>query len=132
MKTLVACVAEHAWVEKGCLSVIKTFDSILADKFPYKVPRLSVGLRVIFGREEAGDHRLNIRMLDADGKKIMGADIGVGIKKPENYGVEPSFSFALNAQNVAFPAKGDYVVEIIMDGRLEASVPIYVKEAVKR
>ncbi|MFH1857057.1 MAG: hypothetical protein ABH836_07555 [Candidatus Omnitrophota bacterium] len=128
MRVLIAAVAEHAWVEKGCLSICRTFDSINADKFPYKIPRLSIGLRVIIRRSEAGEHNLNITLADSDGKKIMNTNMKMNVKVPEESVSESSFSFALNGQNVIFPKQGDYVVDIVVDNRLEASIPIYVRE----
>lgn len=131
MKVLVAVVAEHAWVENGCLSLCKTFDSINADKFPYVLPRMSVALRLLIRRSEVGEHKLNITLADSDGKKLMSSDLNINFQPPQGSVPEASFSFALNGQNIAFPKVGDYVVDILIDGRVEASIPIYVRE-VKR
>lgn len=131
MKVLVAVVAEHAWVENGCLSLCKTFDSINADKFPYLLPRMSVALRLLIRRSEVGEHKLNITLADSDGKKLMSSDLNINFQPPQGSVPEASFSFALNGQNIAFPKVGDYVVDILIDGRVEASIPIYVRE-VKR
>lgn len=128
MKVLVAAVAEHAWVERGCLSICRTFDSITADKFPYKAPRLSIGLRLIIRRSEAGEHKLNISLADSDGKRVMNTDMKMNINVPEESVPEASFSFALNGQNIVFEKPGDYVVDIVVDNRVEASIPIYVRE----
>lgn len=127
MKVLVAAVAEHAWVENGCLSLCKTFDSINADKFPYVLPRMSVALRLLIGRSEAGGHKLNISIADADGKKLMSSDININFQPPEGSVPEASFSFALNGQNISFPKSGDYAVDISVDGRVEANIPIYLR-----
>jgi len=128
MKVLVAVVAEHAWVENGCLSLARAFDSIGSDKFPHVLPRMSVALRVLISRAEAGEHKLNISLVDSDGKKLMNSDININFQPPEGSVPEASFSFALNGQNVTFPTAGDYVVNILIDGRIEAGIPIYVRE----
>jgi len=129
MKVLVAAVAEHAWVENNCLSLFRTFDSINADKFPYVLPRMSVALRLLIRRSEAGEHKLNIALADSDGKKLMDSGVNINFNPPQGSVPEASFSFALNGQNVAFPKSGDYVVDILIDGRVEASIPIYAREA---
>jgi hypothetical protein len=126
MKVLVAAVCEHAWVENGCLSICKTFDSINADKFPYVLPRISVALRLLIRRSEVGEHRLNISLADSDGKKLMNSDLNISFQLPQASVPEASFSFALNGQNISFPKPGDYVVDILIDARVEASIPIYV------
>ncbi|MDD5281840.1 MAG: hypothetical protein PHC37_04280 [Candidatus Omnitrophica bacterium] len=129
MKVLVAAVADHAWVENGCLSLCRAFDSINVDKFPYVIPRMSVALRLLINRLEAGEHKLNISLADADGQKLMNSDIKINFQFPQSPVPEASFSFALNGQNVTFGQPGDYVVNILVDGRVEASVPLYVREA---
>lgn len=128
MKVLVAVVAEHAWVENNCLSLCRAFDSITADKFPYVLPRMSVALRLLIRRSEAGMHKLNVLLADSDGKKILSGDLNINFQPPQGSVTEASFSFVLNGQNVAFPKGGDYVVDIIIDGRAEASIPIYIRE----
>jgi hypothetical protein len=131
MKVLVAAVADHAWVENGCLSLFRTFDAINADKFPYVLQRMSVALRLLIPRSEAGEHKLHISLSDSDGKKLMNSDININFNPPQGSAPESSFSFALNGQNVAFPKAGDYSVDILIDGRIEASIPIYVRELPK-
>ena len=95
MKILVATVADHAWVENGCLSLCRTFDTINVARFPYKMPRLSIALRLLIRRSEAGQHKLNISLADADGKKLLNADIGMNVQVPPESVPESSFSFAL-------------------------------------
>ena len=129
MKVLIAAVSEHAWVENGCLSLCRTFDGIGANKFPYTLPRMSVALRVLIGRSEAGEHKINIALVDSDGKKLMNGDIGINFQPPQDSTPEASSSFALNGQNIVFPKPGDYVVNIIIDGEIKASVPLYLREA---
>ena len=129
MKVIVATVADHAWVENGCLSIFRTFDSINAGSFPFTLPRMSVALRLLIRRSEVGEHKLNISLSDSDGKKLMNSDININFQPPQGSVPESSFSFALNGQNVIFPKAGDYVVDILIDGRAEASIPIYVREA---
>ncbi len=129
MKVLIAAVAEHAWVENGCLSICRTFDGISANKFPYTLPRMSVAVRLLIGKSEAGEHKINISLVDFDGKKLMNGDININFQPPQDSAPEASSSFALNGQNIIFANAGDYMVNIIIDGKLEAGVPIYVREA---
>lgn len=128
MKVLIAAVADHAWVENGCLTLCRAFDSINVDKFPYAIPRMSVALRLLINRLEVGDHKLNISLTDADGQKLMNSDIKINFSLPQGSVPEASFSFALNGQNITFQKPGDYVVNILVDGRVEASIPLYLRE----
>jgi len=127
MKALVACVCDHAWVENGCLSIARIFDGINSEKYPYVLHRMSVGLRLLVGKSEAGGHKLNISLVDTDGKKLMNADFNINILPPQESVPEASFSFALNGQNITFPSPGDYAVNVIIDGQVLASIPIYAR-----
>ncbi|MBF0479731.1 MAG: hypothetical protein HQL26_09640 [Candidatus Omnitrophica bacterium] len=131
MKILIAAVAEHAWVENGCLSLCRTFDTINAPQFPYQMPRLSIALRLLFERAEGGAHKLILSLSDADGKKLLNVDLNIPVNALNESSSKPSFSFALNGQSVVFPKEGEYVVDIVVDGRVEASVPIYARKSTK-
>ena len=129
MKLLVAAICDHAWEENGALTVCRTFDTVSARAFPFVLPRISIALRLLFRRAEAGQHKITILLSDADGKTLMHSEVQVHMQPPPSNTVsEAAFSFALNGQNVQFPAPGDYVVDIAVDGRVEASIPLYVRQ----
>lgn len=127
MKIAVAAVADHAWVEGGCLSICRTIDTIYGKKFPHVHPRLSIALRVLVDRPEIGRHKIKITLANADGKKIMSSDAEVNIQPPPGGVRVSSFALALNGQGLRFPAPGEYSVDFAIDGRLEASLPLYVR-----
>lgn len=129
MKLLVAAVCEHAWVENGCLSICRSFDTVNAEKFPYTLTRLSIALRMLIRRSETGEHKIILCLADPDGKKLMNTEFNVNMQLPEDSVTEASFSFALNGQNIVFPKPGDYVVDVLIDSRVEASIPVYVKQS---
>ena len=128
MKVLIVAVCDHCWVENGCLSLFRAFDSVNAAAFPFTLSRISVALRILIGRSEYGPHRLTIVLQDPDGKKLMNSDINIDFQPPQGAFPEAAFSFAMNGQNVIFPKAGDYGVEILIDGKLESGVPLYVRE----
>ena len=128
MRVIIASVCDHAWVENGCLSLCRAFDTIMAAKFPHNLARLSIALRLLIRRSETGEHKLKVSLADSDGKKLLGFDLNITAQNPPESLTETSFSLALNAQNITFPQAGDYVVDILIDARVEASIPIYVRE----
>ncbi len=128
MKVLIAAVCDHAWVENGCLSVFRAFDSINAVSFPFTLSRISVALRLLIGRSDYGGHKLLIVLADSDGKRLMNSEIKINFQPPQDSMPEASFPFALNGQNIIFPKPGDYSVDILIDGKVEANVPLYVRE----
>lgn len=132
MKILISALSEHAWVEGGCLSLCRSFDTVTAQKFPFKLPRLSIALRLLIGRSEAGGHILQVTMVDSDGKKLMNSNIKMNIKAPPDNIPESSFSAVINGQNIVFQKSGDYVVNVLIDGRISASIPLYIREKTKK
>jgi len=126
MRVIISAVCDHAWVENGCLSLFRAFDSINVGSFPFTLSRISVALRVLVGRAEHGRHVLSIVMSDSEGKRLMNNDINVDLKPTAESLPEAAFSFSLNGQNVVFDKPGEYKVEILIDGRIESAVPLYV------
>jgi len=127
MKIAIAAVADHAWVERGCLSICRTIDTIYGKKFPHVQPRLSIALRVLVDRSEAGKHKIRITLADYHRKKVMSADAEVNVQLPPSGVRVSSFAFALNGQGVKFPAPGEYSVDFVIDNKLETSLPLYVR-----
>ena len=128
MKVIIAAIADHAWVENGCLSLCRAFDSINADKFPYVIPRMSVALRLLVGKSEIGEHKLVVSMTDREGGKLMHGEINMNFQSPPAFVPEASFSFALNGQNIVFAKPGDYAVNVLVGGKAEAAIPLYVRQ----
>ena len=128
MKVIVAAVADHAWVENGCLSIIRAFDTISADHFPYVLPRISIALRLLVGRSEVGAHKLDVSLVDSEGNKLMYTDVNINAQFSQESVLESSVSFAFNGQNILFSKKGDYQVNVRIDGEISDSIPLYVVE----
>ncbi len=128
MRVMIAAIADHSWVENGCLSVCRTFDSINAGSFPFTLSRISVALRLLIGKTEYGEHKLEIVLADSEGRKLMNSLVNINFHSPKDSIGEAAFSFALNGQNIIFPNAGDYTVDILIDGKIEASMPLYVRE----
>ncbi|MCX5681636.1 MAG: hypothetical protein NT079_05095, partial [Candidatus Omnitrophica bacterium] len=106
----------------------RTFDTISADKFPYVLPRISIAIRILVGRSEVGAHKLDISLVDPEGNKLMHTDVNINTKFSQESVLESSVSFAFNGQNIHFLKKGDYQVNVRIDGEIEGSIPLYVVE----
>jgi actin-related protein len=85
-------------------------------------------LRVVFKVVEEGSHKLRINFVDEDGKFVMPSiELPFEVKVPEN----DSFAyrnFILNIQRLKFEKFGQHAVDIAIDGRQEASIPLEVKQ----
>ena len=113
---------------KGKLNLLGTFNSVHTRELPANYPQCSIVLRVVFKLVEEGSHKLRINFVDEDGKFVMPSiELPFEVKVPEN----DSFAyrnFILNIQRLKFEKFGQHAVDIAIDGRQEASIPLEVKQ----
>ena len=128
MDIQVAVLCDAATDYKGKLNLLGTFNSVHARELPANYPQCSIVLRVVFKLVEEGSHKLRINFVDEDGKFVMPSiELPFEVKMPEN----DSFAyrnFILNIQRLKFEKFGQHAVDIAIDGRQEASIPLEVKQ----
>ena len=128
MDIQVAVLCDAATDYKGKLSLLGTFNSVHTRELPANYPQCSIVLRVVFKLVEEGSHKLRINFVDEDGKFVMPSiELPFEVKVPEN----DSFAyrnFILNIQRLKFEKFGQHAVDIAIDGRQEASIPLEVKQ----
>ncbi len=126
MNLQIATLCDAATDYGGKLSLLGTFDTIMARQLPAKHPQCSVALRVVFDRSDEGAHRLRIDLVDADGKSVMPAvDIPFEVRLPAD-ALHLSRNFIINIQQLKFDQPGHYAVAIAVDGQIEMSLPLRV------
>jgi hypothetical protein len=122
----IATLCDAATDYGGKLSLLGTFDTIMARQLPAKHPQCSVALRIVCDRADEGSHRLRIDLVDADGKSVMPAiDIPFEVKLPSD-ALHLSRNFIINIQQLKFDQAGHYAVAIAVDGQVEKSIPLRV------
>ncbi|MDE2657750.1 MAG: hypothetical protein OSB61_09840 [Verrucomicrobiota bacterium] len=128
MDIQVAVLCDAATDYKGKLNLLGTFNSVHTRELPANYPQCSIVLRVVFKLVEEGSHKLRINFVDEDGKFVMPSiELPFEVKVPEN----DSFAyrnFILNIQRLKFEKFGQHAVDIAIDGRQEASIPLEVKQ----
>ena len=128
MDIQVAELCDAATDYKGKLNLLGTFNSVHTRELPANYPQCSIVLRVVFKLVEEGSHKLRINFVDEDGKFVMPSiELPFEVKVPEN----DSFTyrnFILNIQRLKFEKFGQHAVDIAIDGRQEASIPLEVKQ----
>ena len=126
MNIQIATLCDAAADYGGKLSLLGTFDTIMARQLPAKHPQCSVALRVVFDRSDEGSHRLRIDLVDADGKSVMPAiDIPFEVKLPTD-AFHLSRNFIINMQQLKFDQPGHFAVAIAIDSHVETSIPLRV------
>jgi hypothetical protein len=128
MDIQVAVLCDAATDYKGKLNLLGTFNSVHTRELPANYPQCSIVLRVVFKVVEEGSHKLRINFVDEDGKFVMPSiELPFEVSVPEN----DSFAyrnFILNIQRLKFEKFGQHAVDIAIDGRQEASIPLEVKQ----
>lgn len=128
MEVDLAVIADAANVsQEGKLNILGIFDTIWARDFPFRHGSMAFVVRVRADFTEAGTHRLEVRLVDADGKQLFRAEgplevAAAGPGRP----LKPHIIMGLTG--VSFPRAGDYSFEVFLDGDHRRSVPLYVLE----
>ena len=127
MNIQVAVLCDAATDENGKLSLLGAFDTIYTQQLPAVHPQCSIALRVTFGHEEEGEHKLRLNFVDADGHAIMpGMDLPVQVVLPgdSHFGTR---NFVVNIQQLKFENPGLYSIDLALDGQPQGSIPLLVK-----
>ena len=127
MDIQIAILCDAATDTNGKLSILGTFDTIYTSQLPAVHPQCSIALRVTFGHEDEGQHKLRLNFVDADGRSIMpGIDIPVQVELPgdSHFGTR---NFIVNIQQLKFENPGLYSIDMSLDGRPQGSIPLLVK-----
>ena len=112
---------------QGKLNILGTFDAIRAKETPVAYPSCTVALRMRFREAEEGEHKIRISIADEDGNAIIKpveANINVRIKSSPLSSI--ATNIVLNLQRLQFPKYGEYSIDLAIDGRHEASLPLYI------
>jgi hypothetical protein len=127
MDIQVAVLCDAATDYKGKLNLLGTFNSIYARNLPASYPQCSVALRIAFRQVEEGEHKIRVNFVDEDGKFVMPSiELPFEVMAPS--GENCLFrNFILNIQRLKFEKFGQYEIDIALDGRHEASIPLEVK-----
>jgi len=128
MHIQVAVLCDAATEDHGKLNLLGAFDTIYTQQLPAVHPQCSIALRVTFGSEDEGAHTLKVNFVDADGRSIMPnlIQIPLEVTLPEDtlFGTR---NFIVNFQQLRFENPGLYSVDISLDDRPQASIPLLVK-----
>ena len=110
----------------GKLNILGTFDVIWTKQVPAVHPQCAIALRVRFSRIEEGDHKVRINIVDEDGKVIIPSlEAGINVQFREMPS-SISMNLIFNIQGLKIHNFGEYSIDLAVDGRHEASLPLYI------
>ena len=127
MKVEIFTLCDAATIDAaGKLNVLGSFDRLNAPQEPVTHPQCALAVKLRFDRVEEGQKRIRITFVDLDGAPVMptlDATTDVRIGQGES---STASSLALVIQQLKLPRFGEYSIDLAVDGRREASIPLFV------
>lgn len=127
MNIQVAVLCDAATDDNGKLNLLGAFDTIFAPQFPAVHPQCTVALRVTFMSGDEGDRKLKLNFVNADGRSIMPPiEIPAVVAFPDDAHFLTR-NFVVNIQGLKFTEAGLYSVDVRLDDKSKANIPLWVK-----
>jgi len=127
MKTELFTLCDFAQENSGKLTLVGTFDTIIARDFPCVHPQLAVVIRLRFDLWEFGPHRFRIESRDLDGEGSIQPVTGtLEVKGVGNATAVSHLVFSI--PNLRFKAGGVVSFVLYVDDREIGSVPLYIRK----
>ena len=122
------CLCDAATDNHGKLNILGVFDAIWLKEIPAKYPQCTVALRLRFKKIECGKHTVAVNFIDMDGKPLIQPARGeIAIACPEGQR-SATANMILNIQQMQIAGFGTYSIDLAVDGRNVASLPLHVFE----
>ncbi|MCF7818936.1 MAG: hypothetical protein K9M54_13750 [Kiritimatiellales bacterium] len=128
MKIEVFTLCDAATDNRGKLNILGTFDQIYAASMPIIHPACAIALRVRFDKMEEGAHKVNLQLVDPDGRPVFQPMEGEVLPRMAEDVDSVAVNLILNFQHVKFAAFADYQVNLAIDDISVASLPLRVRE----
>lgn len=127
MTTEVFVLCDAATEAQGKLNILGTFDTIFTPTVPSSHPHCAIALRLRFSRIEAGKHRLALSIVDVDGKPVVPPIEGEMDVKFADDAPSSTANLVMNIDSLPVQKFGENAINLALDGRQIASLPIFVR-----
>ena len=111
----------------GKLNILGSFDRINAAQVPVTHALCALAIKLRFERLEEGQKRIRISFMDSDGTAVMPTlDATTQVNFPPGEHTVTA-CLVLQIQQMKLPNYGEYSIDLGVDGRHEASIPLFVR-----
>ena len=112
----------------GKLNILGSFDRLNAKEAPVVHPQCALAMKLRFERLEEGQKRIRISFVDSDGQSVMPTlDTTSQVQFPPSES-SVTASLVLVIQQLRLPKFGEYSIDLAVDDRHEASIPLFVRQ----
>ncbi len=108
----------------GKLCVLGTFDRVSAPQFPVIFPACAIAARIRFDNTEGGLHKLDIHIVDPDGKSVAPSLNGELTVKFGPGMDSLAANFVVNIANFRIEKPGKILIDLVLDGTIQRSLPL--------
>ena len=129
MKVEVLSLCDFAQADPaGKLTIVGSFDRIHAAEEPITRSVFAIAARLRFEIDEEGTKSVALSLVDSDGGRVMpGINAKFPVKVPQGESTA-SVNFVMLIPKLSFPKFGDYQLDLSIDSKIEAIVPLYVRQ----
>ena len=113
----------------GKLNILGSFDRLNAKEAPVTHAQCALAIKLRFERLEEGQKRIRIAFVDSDGASVMPTVETTTQVQFQAADSSATASIVLNIQQLKLPKFGEYSIDLAVDDRHEASVPLLVSQA---
>ena len=129
MYVRIAALADYASISTGDkLNILGIFSNIMARGEPIVHSQMQLVVQIEFDSTEAGKKEMRIALEDADGKDVLAVGGEVAVPRAP-HGEASIINQILVLNNTTFPKFGRYEFRVLINGRLEATIPLSVRRA---
>jgi hypothetical protein len=127
MKTELFTLCDFAQENGGKLTIVGTFDTIIAREFPCIHPHLSIVIRIRYDLWEFGGHSFRIETRDLDGGMNIEPVSGhIEVKGVGNASAVSHLVFSIS--NLQFKSSGVINFVLYIDDKEMTSIPLYLRK----
>lgn len=129
MQVRMAVLADYASLSLGDkLNVLGIFSNILARAEPIVHAQMQLVIQFEFDASETGKKNVRIMMQDEAGHELVNMNGEIVVPRLP-HGESATINQILLLNNTNFPRFGRYEFRVVVNGRLEATIPLSVRKA---
>ena len=126
MEVQIAALCDSAADYNGKLCIMGTFDTILAQNFPFLHPQCSIALRLLFRDDDSGAFPVKISIVNEDGQALVAPiETRLDIAIPDD-GVFFTRNVVCNLQHLKFERPGFYSIDVTINGKPVVGIPFRI------
>jgi len=128
MDIQIATLCDAATDYNGKLNILGAFDTIASGQLPAPVPQCAMAIRMLFERQDAGEHDMVVSIIDPDGTPVVKPlEMSFGLEfPPDDDVIHLTRNLVYYMHNLQFKNAGPHTVDVRCDGEILARRPITV------